>query len=92
MRAFHSGDFYTPIDFIDYIEVPPKARIGLHKHQLNEEIYFIISGNGEMNMNGEIKRVKPGDIIVNSVYDTHGLTNDSNENINIFIFQVSSQK
>lgn len=35
-----------------------------HYHRLSEEIYFILEGRGEMEIDGESREVKPGDAIL----------------------------
>src|SRR5271166_1066017 len=35
-----------------------------HYHKLSEEIYFILEGRGEMEMDGEMRGVGPGDAIL----------------------------
>ncbi|MEK5071622.1 cupin domain-containing protein [Sporosarcina sp. FSL K6-1508] len=89
-RAFSFEDFESSLDFIDYIEIPPKAKIGIHQHDLNEEVYFIVSGTGMMHLNnGQERIIKSGDVIVNPVYGTHGLVNNSEDEMKVFIFQAS---
>jgi 3-dehydroquinate synthase len=89
IRLFNYDFFDTPIDFIDYVIMPPGSTIGLHTHQNDEEIYFIIKGNGIMEADEEIFDVKTGDVVVNKVGGTHALSNASTEDIELFIFQVS---
>lgn len=88
VRAHHANDFSTNIDFIDYIEVPPGVSIGTHQHGYNEEIYFIVEGNGTMLIEDEKYNVKSGDVIVNKINGTHGLMNHSSADMKIFIIQV----
>lgn len=90
VRPFSLNDFKTPIEFIDYVIISPNMTIGNHTHGNNEEIYFIVKGNGTMTTNSETFKVTAGDVIVNSFGDSHGLVNDSNNNIEVFIFQVNS--
>ena len=50
----------------------PGAAIGYHL-QKEEEIYYILSGTGEMTMNGKIFPVKEGDAILTMPGNSHGL-------------------
>jgi quercetin dioxygenase-like cupin family protein len=88
-RVFSGNDFETNIDFIDYVEIPPNKSIGYHTHNLNEEIYVILDGQGYMSIDGIERTVCKGDILVNKVNGSHGLINNTKEKLNIFIFQVS---
>ena len=42
--------------------VHPGSQIGLHTHKGDAETYYILSGSGEYNNNGEITDVRPGDV------------------------------
>lgn len=44
--------------------LPAGAATELHYHRLSEEIYYITAGCGEMEINGEIRAVAPGDAIL----------------------------
>jgi quercetin dioxygenase-like cupin family protein len=88
VRAFVSTDFETPIEFIDYVVVPPGATIGYHGHGSDEEVYFVIEGQGLMRDENSEITVKRGDVIVNPRNGSHGLSNNTKENIVLLIFDV----
>lgn len=44
--------------------VPPGTRTRLHRHGLTEELYYIVSGCGEMTLGSERFPVAPGDTIL----------------------------
>lgn len=87
-RPFIKKDFKTKINFIDYAIIPPGKSIGNHQHTDNEEVYFIVKGMGTMFLGGRNISVKKGDIIVNKINGVHGLTNNSNKDIHLFVFEV----
>ena len=88
VRVMTSGDFETPVEFVDYVIVPPGATIGYHRHGDDEEVYFVMEGRGLMTDGETEVAVKKGDIIVNSRHGSHGLSNNTNENIVLLIFDV----
>ena len=45
-----------------------------HHHRLSEEIYFILEGSAEMELDGETRRVQPGDAILIPPGAWHTLT------------------
>ena len=45
-------------------QVPAGTATQRHYHRLAEEFYFILSGSGEMVINGETRTVGPGDAIL----------------------------
>ena len=44
--------------------LPPCGETQRHYHKVSEEFYFITSGTGQMELDGEIAEVKPGDAIL----------------------------
>lgn len=64
--------------------LPPGVSIGVHAHQ-HEEHYYILSGRGKMTLDGQVFDVKAGDI--GSVYTggSHGLVNDSDQDLRLVV-------
>lgn len=88
VRPFTGEEFDTAIHFIDYVEIPPQASIGCHAHGDDEEVYFIVSGNGTMTVNDEQFAVTAGDLIVNRRGWTHGLVNTSDEALKVLVWET----
>lgn len=53
----------------------PRRSTEAHRHPVAEEIYYILEGQGEMRVDGEIRRVGPGDAIAIPPGSTHQITN-----------------
>ena len=49
--------------------------LGYHEHHQNSETYYILSGEGEYNDNGNIRPVKPGDVTYTPDGKGHALKN-----------------
>jgi len=62
----------------------PGSSIGYHLQEA-DEIYYILSGNGEMKMNGESFPVKGGDAILTRPGSSHGLKPTGNEELTVII-------
>ena len=62
----------------------PGSSIGYHL-QKEDEIYYIISGTGEMKMNGKTFPVKPGDAILTRPGSSHGLTPNKEQDLTLII-------
>ncbi|RDC62708.1 cupin domain-containing protein [Adhaeribacter pallidiroseus] len=60
------------------------SSIGYHLQQ-EDEIYYIISGTGQMKMNGKTFPVKPGDAILTRPGSSHGLTPVGNQDLTLII-------
>src|SRR5262245_38716890 len=55
-------------------EIPPGARLIRHRHA-EEEAYYILSGEGQMEINQESQRISPGMAIFIPGNAEHALTN-----------------
>jgi quercetin dioxygenase-like cupin family protein len=62
----------------------PGSSIGYHAQEA-DEIYYILSGTGELNMNGETIRVSAGDAILTRPGNSHGIRPAGNEDMTILI-------
>ena len=62
----------------------PGSSIGYHL-QKEDEIYYVISGNGKMQMNGKTFSVKPGDAILTRPGSAHGISPNPDNDLVILI-------
>jgi len=62
----------------------PGSSIGYHL-QKEDEVYYILSGNGDMQMNGESFKVTAGDAILTRPGSSHGLKPSGNEELTLLI-------
>jgi len=60
------------------------SSIGYHP-QKEDEIYYVISGNGKMKMNGETFPVKPGDAILTRPGSSHSIQPNPGNDLTILI-------
>ena len=88
-RLFSPEDRLGRIDFIDRTVVPAGSSIGEHRHEGNDEIYIVVSGEGVLTLDGQEHRVAPGDVAVTSSGSSHGLCNVGPEPLVMFVVQVS---
>jgi mannose-6-phosphate isomerase-like protein (cupin superfamily) len=88
LRVFDRHDFASPLHFVDYAVLPPGASIGRHTHGRDEELYLVLAGTGTMHLDGREFRVGPGSVILNRAGGTHGLRNDSDQEIRLFVVEV----
>ncbi|MDD5686507.1 MAG: cupin domain-containing protein [Elusimicrobia bacterium] len=83
-----TGIFDTKISYIRELVLPEGSSIGLHPHSGDEEIYYVVSGKGTMLVDNEKCPVKSGDAILTKSGSKHGLLNDSNGELKIFVICV----
>lgn len=62
----------------------PGAAIGYHLQNI-DEVYYILSGTGVMQMNGKEFPVKPGDAILTRPGSSHGLKQTGGEDLTLMI-------
>jgi len=60
------------------------SAIGYHL-QKEDEIYYVLSGNGIMQMNGKTFPVKPGDAILTRPGSSHGIAPNAGNDLTIMI-------
>lgn len=60
------------------------ATIGDHVND-KDEIYYVLSGRGELMLNGDVRDVGPGDAILTRNGDRHGLRQSGDEDLVILI-------
>jgi mannose-6-phosphate isomerase-like protein (cupin superfamily) len=65
--------------------LPPGAAVGRHFHRETEEIYYILSGAGEMTVSGETTEVSAGDAVYIPVNNVHSLKNTGAEPMKIML-------
>lgn len=54
--------------------IPAGGATQRHFHKLSEEFYFLLEGEGTMEINGEMQSVKPGDAILIPAGAWHQIT------------------
>lgn len=60
--------------------LPPGASVGFHRHNKNEEVYFIVSGEGVYTDEEGVRHpVKPGDTAFCYKGESHGLENTGDQ-------------
>ena len=61
---------------------------GDHRHTRTEELYFVISGCGEMMLDGVHHEVRAGDVILTGIGTKHGLLNTGDEYLSWLVIEM----
>ena len=69
--------------------LPPGVSIGVHRHQDDEEYYYVLSGQGVMSLDGERFDVEAGDITAVFPGGAHGLENNADTDLCVLVVSVS---
>ena len=62
----------------------PGSSIGLHTHETNSEMFYIISGTGKVLCDGVYEPLKPGDVHYCPMGHAHSLINDGEVDLVVF--------
>ena len=73
------------------ITLEPGSSIGTHTHPDTEEIYLILEGHGQGNLDGAKFPVGPGDLFVCKAGHNHGLQNTTTSPLTIFTAMTEGQ-
>ena len=68
----------SPTRMFSRITLEPGCSIGFHRHENEEEIFYIISGQAVADDNGEKVTLSPGDTILTGNGDGHSIANAGN--------------
>lgn len=69
-----------------HITLPVGAQVPTHEHHDEYEFYYMISGEGDYNDNGNIIRIKAGDVVYCPDGELHGLVNNSDAELSFIAF------
>ncbi len=73
------------------VRVFPKAHIKPHKHPLRTEVVQILTGTGEILVNGEIVATSPGEFVLVQPGDIHEVINYGDDMLTLVIFRANDQ-
>lgn len=89
-KEYRVKDYSDDLNKIMHGRLIPGASIGLHTHEINSEIIYIIEGSGITIYDGNEYNVKKGDVLYCKKGHTHSLINNSNSDL-IFFAVVANQ-
>lgn len=91
-RPWLDGNFETNWVRIGHCILPPGTSIGYHRHDGMEETYYILSGSGRMTVNNATFVLNAGDCAPCTIHDSHGIYNDTGEDLDLFVFMTAMVK
>ncbi|MEU8539769.1 cupin domain-containing protein [Streptomyces sp. NPDC048717] len=92
-KALASGaDLRGGWEAVEWASVPPGGVSGEHLHTRTEEVYFILSGTGEIYLNGEGHPVAPGTLILTGLGTVHGLRNTGDSDLDWLVIEMRSPR
>ena len=79
----NAEELYGKGRLFNHMILPPGCSVGEHRHEGDNEIYYILKGSGRYNDNGNLIRLFPGDTAVCKDGECHSLVNDGDEPIEL---------
>jgi mannose-6-phosphate isomerase-like protein (cupin superfamily) len=74
---------HTPAQSLAEATLEPGQATERHYHRATEEIYFVVKGSGEMEVDGRTQRIRPGDAVLIPPGAWHTLLNDGTSELRI---------
>jgi mannose-6-phosphate isomerase-like protein (cupin superfamily) len=91
-RALDPAVFLTNWSYVDHLVLPPGTSEGRHRHTGVEEVYYVMSGNGEAQVNGETVPISNGDAVPVLLREAHAFRNNSSQAFELMIIGIATQK
>ena len=79
VHIFNTDEFKGKCRLFSQITLQPGCSIGAHPHDQEEEIYYILSGKGVVEDNGQLREMGPGDALKTGGGESHSITNNGTE-------------
>jgi uncharacterized cupin superfamily protein len=87
-EAFTAEDFVGQWAFVEYVTVPVGSAIPVHRHDQDEELYFVIQGHGLLTLDQQQVNVGPGELAACRKGSSHGLRNTSDQEIRLLVVGI----
>jgi mannose-6-phosphate isomerase-like protein (cupin superfamily) len=91
-RALEPTVFITNWSYVDHLLLPPGSSEGRHRHTGVEEVYFVMNGSGEVQVNGETAAIAKGDAVPILLNQVHAFRNNGSEDLEFMIIGIAIQK
>ncbi len=86
----YSGAAAPPFTVIAETEMAPGARAGLHVQPDQQELLYVLAGNGTFTIDGECTVVRPGDAILARAGVNFALSNTSMEPLRYLVVKCKT--
>jgi len=87
-----SGGIFTNWSYVDHLLLLSGTSEGRHRHVGVEEVYYVMNGNGEVELNSETAAIRTGDAVPVLLRDVHSFRNNSSQDLELMIIGIAAQK
>jgi mannose-6-phosphate isomerase-like protein (cupin superfamily) len=91
-RALDSDVFLTNWAYVDHLLIPSGASDGLHRHRGVEEIYYVLNGEGQVQVGKETAPIHKGDAVPIRFNEAHSFIANGPGDLELMIVGISAQK
>jgi mannose-6-phosphate isomerase-like protein (cupin superfamily) len=86
--VYANQELLSALRVFELCRLPPGTSIGEHLHDETEEIYYILSGDGTMDLDGTPREVHAGDAVLTQPMSRHGIRNTGTTDLEVLIVEV----
>lgn len=91
-RALDPEVFLTNWSYMDHLVLPPGASEGPHLHKGVEEVYYVMEGAGEAQVEKETAAIGKGDAVPVLINEVHAFRNTGLQDLELMIIGIATQK
>ena len=91
-RALDPTVFLSNWSYMDHLIISPGGSEGPHRHPKVGEVYYVISGSGEVKVSNETAAIRNGDGIPILADESHFVKNTGIQNLELMIIGVATEK
>ena len=85
---FSLQDFLPKAHQLQTVTIPPQTRQRSHYHTIQTEVFYILEGQGEVGLAGEVYDARPGDAFICSPNEIHYYWNKTDSNFVFLVFKI----
>lgn len=87
-RLATGSHLYAKWEGFEWVALEPGGRVGKHTHTHTEEVFYFLTGRGELILDGDLYQVQPGDACITPLGSWHSVLNTSTEQMSYIVVEV----